>query len=71
MSGHQGHLPASPDALLPRSGCLRDQGTKDPLARTCYTGPDGTLDVGLCTGGTQTCTEGAYGVCAGEVTPSG
>ncbi len=36
----------------------------------CYTGPAGTLDVGLCRGGTATCTEeGTWGACAGEVLP--
>ena len=38
---------------------------------SCYTGPPGTLGVGICKGGTQTCnTQGtAYGACAGEVLP--
>ncbi len=38
----------------------------------CYTGPTGTLGVGLCKSGTQTCTDaGVWGAtCSGEVTPS-
>ncbi len=38
---------------------------------TCYTGPMGTLGVGICQGGMQACNaQGtAYGPCAGEVTP--
>jgi hypothetical protein len=37
----------------------------------CYTGPAGTLGVGLCAAGTETCDpQGtAYGACTGEVTP--
>lgn len=37
----------------------------------CYTGPAGTMGVGLCVGGTWTCNaEGtAYGPCTGEVLP--
>ncbi len=34
-----------------------------------YTGPDGTEDVGLCHAGEQTCIEGSWGDCEGEVTP--
>ena len=44
-------------------------GTVDGITRACYTGPDGTEDVGLCQGGTETCTTGAWGSCDGEVTP--
>jgi hypothetical protein len=38
---------------------------------TCYTGPDGTQDVGLCKAGIATCTAkgDAWGACAGQVTP--
>jgi hypothetical protein len=35
----------------------------------CYSGTPSTEDVGLCQGGTATCTEGSWGSCAGEVTP--
>ena len=35
----------------------------------CYSGPPVTQNVGLCIGGTQTCTNGAWGACAGETTP--
>jgi hypothetical protein len=41
--------------------------------RSCYTGPAGTLGVGICVGGTQTCVAAtggsAWGTCTGEVTP--
>ena len=39
--------------------------------RTCYTGPDGTADVGLCSSGTQACGEDGLwtGTCDGELLP--
>ena len=38
--------------------------------QVCYTGPSGTQGVGLCKSGMQTCVNGAWGVCMGDVTPS-
>jgi len=36
----------------------------------CYTGPTGTEGVGICKGGTATCTmEGQWGACEGETVP--
>lgn len=45
--------------------------TGDPvaLAQPCYTGPEGTADVGPCVTGTTTCIDGAWGVCTAEVVP--
>lgn len=51
------------------------------LTRECYTGPEGTLNVGVCTPGTQICNQGQWygrratgnytlGVCSGEVLPT-
>ncbi|WP_169791732.1 MopE-related protein [Sandaracinus amylolyticus] len=41
------------------------------VTRACYTGPAGTNGVGLCRGGTQACTAGAFGgACTGQVTPA-
>ncbi len=51
------------------------------LTRECYTGPEGTLNVGVCQPGTQICNAGQWygrresgnytlGVCTGEVLPS-
>lgn len=39
----------------------------------CYTGPDGTANVGICMGGSWTCepTGQKFGPCIGEVTPQG
>jgi hypothetical protein len=39
------------------------------LFQPCYAGPNGTLNVGVCRAGTQTCAGGAYGACAGQVLP--
>ncbi|MHB8419432.1 MAG: MopE-related protein [Myxococcales bacterium] len=36
----------------------------------CYTGPSGTLGVGLCKAGTSSCADGGWGSCQGEVTPT-
>jgi hypothetical protein len=39
------------------------------ITQACYTGPNGTSGVGICHGGTQTCTGAAFGACTGEQTP--
>lgn len=38
----------------------------------CYSGPPGTLNVGICTAGTQVCDASgtSYGACTGQVVPS-
>ncbi len=41
-----------------------------PLAQSCYGGPAGTADVGLCASGTRTCSGGTFGNCVGQVVPS-
>ncbi len=46
-----------------------DNSIDESLSRTCYTGPAGTEGVGLCHGGNQSCSAGAWSVCAGEVRP--
>ncbi len=46
-----------------------EDGGGAPLSQSCYTGPTGTSGVGLCIEGTQTCSGGGWGVCAGEITP--
>lgn len=38
--------------------------------RSCYDGPLGTAGVGLCHNGSQTCSEGSFSSCVGEVLPS-
>ena len=39
------------------------------LTRSCYTGPSGTSGKGICKSGTQTCNNGNWGACVGEVKP--
>jgi hypothetical protein len=38
-------------------------------SQACYTGPAGTQNVGPCHGGTQTCSNGQWGACLGQVIP--
>jgi hypothetical protein len=40
------------------------------LAQACYSGDEGTQDVGACVGGIQPCAEGAFAECVGEVVPA-
>ena len=39
------------------------------LTRYCYTGRAGSAGVGICHGGTQTCSNQSWGSCVGEQTP--
>jgi hypothetical protein len=45
-------------------------GVVDLLATPCFDGPPGTLNVGVCRGGSQTCAAGVFGVCQGQVLPA-
>lgn len=47
-------------------GCQCVNGTTQP----CYGGPAGTENMGQCTAGTQTCANGMWGNCMGDVTPA-
>jgi hypothetical protein len=46
-------------------GCTCLNGTTQP----CYSGAAATLDVGVCHGGTQTCSGGNWGACVGQALP--
>jgi hypothetical protein len=46
-------------------GCACTNGQTQP----CYTGPMGTIGVGPCKAGTQTCAGGQWGACTGQVVP--
>jgi len=61
-------LPASEICDNKDNDC--DGTADDSVTRGCYTGASSTKGVGLCKEGTQTCTAGAWGSCAGEVTPA-
>jgi len=45
-------------------------GTIDNFAESCYTGPAGTLNVGICKAGSRTCTNGVWSSCTGDVKPT-
>ncbi|MFT3713656.1 MAG: MopE-related protein [Archangium sp.] len=48
-----------------------EQSDGGALTQTCYTGPGGTLNVGRCRAGTQTCSGGMFGAaCNGQVVPA-
>lgn len=40
------------------------------MTQPCYTGPTGTANVGVCKMGTQSCVDGIWGKCVGEVLPA-
>ncbi|MFT3769537.1 MAG: MopE-related protein [Minicystis sp.] len=42
----------------------------DGKTQSCYTAAPGTLGVGICQAGVQTCAHGQWGACVGEITPS-
>ena len=55
----------------PDTGCACTPGA----TRSCYTGPTGTMGVGLCRAGAQSCVAGAsggsaWGACAGQTLPT-
>ena len=39
-------------------------------AQACYSGPSGTLGVGICQAGSQICSNNVWGSCVGEVLPA-
>jgi alpha-tubulin suppressor-like RCC1 family protein len=47
-------------------GCACANGQTQP----CYTGPPGTIGIGACKGGVQSCVNGVLGVCNGEAVPT-
>jgi hypothetical protein len=51
-------------------GIVDENESGEPIVTACYTGPAGTLEVGVCQGGTRTCDAGSLGSCVGEVRPS-
>jgi hypothetical protein len=52
------------------NGLIDEGATGGPLVQACYTGPDGTLGIGICKGGTQTCARGAWAACTGQILPA-
>jgi len=52
------------------AGAGGDSACNEGDTRHCYTGKVGTEGVGVCHGGTETCSSGAFGACLDEVAPS-
>ena len=50
-------------------GAVDEDGEGEPLQRDCYDGPEDRLDIGVCVAGTQTCVDGQFGVCEGQILP--
>ena len=50
-------------------GTLDEDESGQPIAVTCYGGPDGTEGVGECAAGMRTCVEGRVSECEGQVLP--
>ena len=46
------------------------QACTDGSTQSCYTGPIGTANVGVCQSGVQTCSDGTWGACVGQVLPT-
>jgi hypothetical protein len=59
--GGAGGAPSSSENIDPCS--------LEPL-RSCYPGPDATVDVGICKLGMQTCINGTFGPCEGAIIPT-
>jgi hypothetical protein len=47
-----------------------DGKTDEDTNVSCYSGPSGTVKIGKCVAGTQTCTNGALSACVGAVLPT-
>ena len=50
-------------------GATDEDASGGPLAEACYSGPAGTLGVGVCKGGTRTCFNGMWAACLDQVVP--
>ena len=46
-----------------------ETGCSSGTANDCYSGPPGTAGKGICKAGKQTCSDGVWGACQGEVVP--
>jgi hypothetical protein len=52
------------------NGSVDDAPGGGAITAACYTGPNGTQNVGTCVPGTKTCAFGTFGACAGQVVPT-
>ncbi len=51
-------------------GSIDEDADGNPIATSCYTGPEGTSGEGLCSDGIWTCSEGRFGPCIGQIRPT-
>jgi len=51
-------------------GQVDEDASGNPLTQSCYSGPAGTEGVGECKAGQQTCTNGAWLSCLGQILPT-
>ncbi len=59
--------PCTDDSCDPAKGCV---GLPNAATQVCYSGPNGTAGVGLCTEGKKICKDGQLGDCVGQTLPS-
>lgn len=50
-------------------GYVDEDSSGYPLVKSCYSGPSGTAGIGQCKAGQQTCANGNWQACVGEVLP--
>lgn len=50
-------------------GCTPTSVCKEGETRSCYSGPPGTENIGICKAGTQRCAAGQWGICLGDTKP--
>ena len=60
--------PDGPVEAATESGA--EGGCSPDATQSCYEGPSGTANTGLCRSGTRTCTGGVWGACEGQVLPA-
>ena len=60
----------APDAGSPDAGSPDDAPCEGDAGRGCYTGPGGTMGVGACRGGAQSCADGGWSSCEGQTLPA-
>jgi hypothetical protein len=58
------------DELCITSECVPAEPCDAGETEACYSGPDGTENMGPCHGGTRSCVDGHWGGCEDEVTPA-
>ena len=50
-------------------GAVDEKFDGTPVTENCYTGPAGTVNVGICKYGVRKCSSGNFGACEGDIVP--